>query len=260
MKAINVAALQSDLHWQSPEANRSHFAAQISRLDHVDLIVLPEMFTTGFSMASKDIAEPNDGPTVSWMKTQANATGAAITGSVAVNDGGHYYNRMYWVEPNGRVTHYDKRHLFRMANEHHHYSPGSQRVIVPWQGLRFCLQVCYDLRFPVFSRNRSDYDVLIYVANWPAARAHAWKSLLPARAIENQCFVIGVNRIGQDGNGHDYSGNSVILDYMGKTLESAPENVSKTLSSSLDISALNEFKENFPAELDADGFALSVTR
>lgn len=256
MKAINVAALQSDLHWQSPEANRSHFAAQISQLAQVDLIVLPEMFTTGFSMASTDIAEPNDGPTLSWMKTQARTTRAAITGSVAINDGGDYYNRMYWVEPDGRVTQYDKRHLFRMAGEHQHYSPGSQRVIVPWRGLRFCLQVCYDLRFPVFSRNRNDYDALIYIANWPAARAHAWKSLLPARAIENQCFVIGVNRVGKDGNGHDYSGDSVILDYKGNPIAAANTDSSQCIEATLDPADQEVFKEHFPSKLDADEFVI----
>lgn len=257
MSTVTVCALQAPLHWQAPDANRHYFTEQMASLQAVDLVVLPEMFTTGFSMASAAIAEASDGPTLSWMREQAARLNAAVTGSVAVKDGNGFFNRLFWVEPDGSTTHYDKRHLFRMASEHHHYQAGHHRVIVPWRGLRFCLQVCYDLRFPVFSRNRGDYDVLIYVANWPAARAHAWRSLLPARAIENQSYVIGVNRVGQDGNGHDYSGESIILDYLGQPLQTAPANSATTLYCALDGIKLDAFRESFPAGLDADEFYLS---
>lgn len=256
MSVINVAALQTALQWQDPLANRQQLEAQMRQLDAVDLIVLPEMFTTGFSMASEEIAETAMGPSVQWMQQQAKQYGAAITGSIAVKDQGKYYNRMYWVEPDGSVQHYDKRHLFRMAGEHNHYSPGQPRVIIPWRGLRFCLQVCYDLRFPVFARNRGDYDALIYIANWPAARSHAWKTLLPARAVENLSFVIGVNRIGEDGNGHQYSGDSAIIDFKGEILASEEPFRPAALSAKLDMAALAAFREKFPASLDADRFVL----
>lgn len=254
MSTVTVSAIQAPLTWQDPDANHRYFANQMASLFNVDVVVLPEMFSTGFSMASDTIAEASNGPTLAWMKSQAARLDAAVTGSVAVRDGNHYFNRMFWVEPDGSVSYYDKRHLFRMAAEHHHYHAGQERVIVPWRGLRFCLQVCYDLRFPVFSRNRGDYDVLIYVANWPAARAHAWRSLLPARAIENQCYTIGLNRVGQDGNGHDYSGDSVVLNYLGQPLQSAPANAAVTLQCELDCAKLTAFRESFPAALDADDF------
>lgn len=258
MSTLTVVALQTELKWQDAEANRRHFESQMTALKDVDLVVLPEMFNNGFSMSSQRIAELVNGPTLAWMQTQAKRLDAAVTGSIAVQDNGHFYNRMYWVTPDGHVQHYDKRHLFRMAGEDKRYSPGKQRVVVTWRGLRFCLQVCYDLRFPVFSRQRGDYDVLIYVANWPGARAHAWKTLLPARAVENQCFVVGVNRVGKDGNDHDYSGDSVIYDFLGQPLASAEPGEPKALRAELDGEALRKFRETFPAGLDADGFVLDM--
>ncbi len=255
---MKVFALQSPLYWQEPEKNRDYFASLISDCRDADVIVLPEMFTTGFSMKPEQMAEPVSAEscaTLDWLRELSRENQCAITGSVAVKDGDAYYNRMYWVSSEGE-THYDKRHLFRMAGEHEHYSPGNKRCIVAFRGLRFCLQVCYDLRFPVFSRNRDDYDVLIYVANWPEPRRHAWSSLLVARAIENLSFVIGVNRVGEDGNGIPYSGDSAIIDFKGQPLAHAREHQPEVLQAELDKAALEAFREKFPAMLDADRFEL----
>lgn len=258
MSAVNVSLLQTSLHWQDSEANLAHFSQLLAKLAPTDLIVLPEMFTTGFSMQSAEIAEAEPGSGLSWLTVQAKALNSAITGSLAVRTAsGGLVNRLYFVTPDGAVSYYDKKHLFRMAGEHQAYQAGQQRVIVRWRGLRFCLQVCYDLRFPVFSRNRNDYDVLVYVANWPAARRHAWSSLLLARAIENQAFVLAVNRTGQDGNDIHYSGDSVVIDYQGQLLASLPKGEVGVLRASLDGGALAQYRQNFPAHLDADGFSLN---
>lgn len=254
---MKVAALQTHLHWQDREANLAHFSDMLDSIGEAELVVLPEMFTTGFSMAPEVIAEPADGPTLVWLREMARRHDIALTGSVAVRDGDHYYNRLYWVTPEAD-THYDKRHLFRMAGEHQHYHAGQERKIVDYRGLRFCLQVCYDLRFPVFCRNRGDYDALIFVANWPEPRRHAWSSLLVARAIENQAYVIGVNRVGEDGNGVAYSGDSVILDYLGQPLGDAQPGTPALISADLSRDALLTFREKFPTHLDADRFDLKT--
>ncbi|MCC5826265.1 amidohydrolase [Alkalimonas sp.] len=259
MSVVKVAVLQTELYWQDPEANRQQLAGQIAALGGQDLIVLPEMLTTGFSMDSAAVAEPAGGETLRWLKQQAASSGAAVCGSVAVKEQGQYYNRLYFVTPKGESFQYDKKHLFRMAGEHHAYQAGTERVVVPWRGLRFCLQICYDLRFPVFSRNRNDYDVLIYVANWPAPRRLAWRTLLAARAIENQAYVIGCNRIGSDGNGVDYSGDSLVIDYLGQPLADGVERAT-VLQAELDGAALQQFKDKFPAYLDADTFEFTTTR
>lgn len=257
MSAVKVSLLQTTLYWQDSEANLAHFSALLAKLEPVDLVVLPEMFSSGFSMQSAEIAEQEPGPGLTWLTEQAKALNAAITGSLAVKTTtGDYVNRLYFVSPDGAVSFYDKKHLFRMAGEQHAYQAGRERVIVRWRGLRFCLQVCYDLRFPVFSRNQNDYDVLIYVANWPAARRHAWSSLLLARAIENQAFVIAVNRVGQDGNDIHYSGDSVVVDYQGQLLASLPKSEAGVLTATLDGTALAQYRQAFPAHLDADHFRL----
>ncbi|WP_372625708.1 amidohydrolase [Arsukibacterium sp.] len=257
MSVVNVSLLQTELHWQDSAANLAQFSALLAKLPATDLVVLPEMFTSGFSMQSAEIAEAESGPGRDWLIAQAKQLNAAITGSVAVrNATGGYVNRMYFVTPDGAVSYYDKKHLFRMAGEHQAYQAGRERVIVRWRGLRFCLQVCYDLRFPVFSRNQNDYDVLIYVANWPAARRHAWNSLLVARAIENQAFVLGVNRIGRDGNDIHYSGDSVVIDYQGQLLASLPKSEAGVINTTLNASALAQYRQAFPAHLDADAFTL----
>jgi len=222
-------------------------------------VVLPEMFTTGFTMNSTQFAEPGDGPTRAWLLDQAGALDAAVGGSVAVVDDGRYYNRFMLALPGGPTYWYDKRHLFRMAGEHRHYESGSHALIIEWRGLRICPLVCYDLRFPVWSRRRPglDYDLLLYVANWPAARADAWRQLLRARAIENQAYVIGVNRVGADGNGVPHEGGSAAIDFLGRALAEAGDGPA-VLNVQLPLEPLRRFREKFPAHLDADLFTLEL--
>ncbi|HQR23957.1 MAG TPA: amidohydrolase [Steroidobacteraceae bacterium] len=254
---LRVTLVQADLAWRDPEANRHRLAAHFRGLaGHTDLVVLPEMFSTGFSMDAAALAEPMDGPTVGWMREEAAAVGCVITGSLIVRDGDRHVNRLVWARPDGSLEHYDKRHLFRMAGEHEHYRPGDRRIVVNVKGWKVCPLVCYDLRFPVWSRNRGDYDLLLYVANWPARRAHAWSALLRARAIENLCYVAGVNRIGRDGNGVAYAGDSVVLDFLGQPVssEGAGDRVETAV---LDLQSLRAWRESFPAHLDADGFELT---
>lgn len=254
---LRVTLIQAALAWQDPAANRAVFASHFRGLvGHTDLIVLPEMFTTGFSMEAERLAETMDGPTVEWMREEAAALGCAITGSLIVRDGGRHYNRMVWVAPDGGLQHYDKRHLFRMAGEQEHYAAGERRITVEYKGWRICPLVCYDLRFPVWSRNRGDYDLLLYVANWPARRSLAWKTLLRARAIENVAYVVGVNRIGSDGNGASYSGDSVAVDFLGQPL-AGDRGGDFAETAVLDRDLLQSWRESFPVHLDADEFTLA---
>lgn len=214
---MKITLIQTSLVWEQANANRLNFTEKINSLNEpTDLIVLPEMFSTGFTMAPQEAAETMDGETVAWMKKMAAAKGCAITGSVIINEDSKYYNRLLFVLPNGEVKTYDKRHLFTLAGEDKAYTAGSKRLIVEYKGWKICLLVCYDLRFPVFARNTEEYDLLVYVANWPEVRVTAWDTLLKARAIENMCYVAGVNRTGQDNNGHDYPGHSQVLDYVGE--------------------------------------------
>lgn len=253
---LRVTVIQSALAWQDPAANRHRMATHFRGLvGHTDLVVLPEMFSTGFTMDADAMAETMDGPTVGWMREEAAALGCVITGSLIVREDGRHFNRLVWARPDGTLAHYDKRHLFRMAQEQHHYAAGERRLVVELKGWRICPLVCYDLRFPVWSRNRGDYDLLVYVANWPARRAHAWSSLLRARAIENLSYVVGVNRIGTDGNGASYAGDSVVLDCLGRSLssEGGGDRVETTV---LDLESLRTWRESFPAHLDADAFEL----
>lgn len=256
---LRVSLVQASPHWHDPEANRAHFATQLAGLaGRTDLVVLPEMFTTGFTMDAQQLAEPADGPTVAWLRTQAGRLDAAVAGSLIVrDDDGQYHNRLLFAEPAGGLHGYDKRHLFRMGGEHRAFAAGAATQVVSWRGFRIGLMVCYDLRFPVWSRRRADfdYDVLLYVANWPKVRAYAWSQLLRARAIENQAFVIAVNRVGHDGHGVPHQGDSVALDFLGRPLlELGAE--PKTATVSLELRPLNEFREKFPAQLDADRFAI----
>ena len=257
---LRVTLVQQTLAWHDPVANRTHLDALLAPLaKNTDLIVLPEMFTTGFSMEVEQLAEPVNGPTSQWLAAKALALNAAITGSLITKDGEHYYNRMLWAAPDAPVRHYDKRHLFRMANEHHHFTPGGEPMVAEWRGFRICPLVCYDLRFPVYSRRRPEleYDVLLYIASWPGVRRKAWQALLKARAIENLAFVVGVNRIGRDGNDITYSGDSIVHDYLGDCLaELGGESAVTTVE--IDGNALQAFRERFPAHLDADRFTLSV--
>lgn len=245
--------MQSMLHWEDGQANRERFSELLEgSAGTIDLVVLPEMFTTGFSMRSRELAEGMDGPTVTWMRGQARRLDAALYGSAIITEGGRCFNRGLFVEPDGKVTTYDKRHLFRFANETDHYSPGTERVVVEWRGWRLLLQICFDLRFPVFARNRGDYDAILYVANWPEARRHAWSRLLVARAIENQCYVVGVNRVGMDGKGIHYTGDSAIIDPKGEVEAGSP--VHGMASGRLARAPLEEFRKQFPVALEADDF------
>ncbi|MFN9325647.1 MAG: amidohydrolase [Flavobacteriales bacterium] len=258
MQDLRVTLVQSHLHWEDAAENRALFATRFKGLKGAtDLVVLPEMFTTGFSMRSAELAEGMDGRTVQWMREQALAMDAALYGSVIMEDGGRCYNRGLFVTPDGSVTTYDKRHLFRFAKETDHFTPGGSRVIVEWRGWRILLQICFDLRFPVFARNRGDYDAVLYVANWPEVRRYPWSQLLIARAIENQCAVVGLNRVGQDGNGHLYSGDSAVIDPRGAVTAMDP-GADGMLTSTLDRKALEDFRSVFPVGMEADRFDLHL--
>ncbi len=260
MSGLRVSLVQQPLLWQDPAGNRAHFERLLAPLaGKTDLVVLPETFTTGFSMEVEKIGEPAGGESVQWLRRQAAALDAAITGSVVTREDGRYYNRLSWVTPDQGVRHYDKRHLFRMAGEHEHFTPGRQAWSIPWRGLRVCPLVCYDLRFPVYSRRRADldYDLLLYVANWPAPRADVWRALLPARAIENQAYVVGVNRIGTDGVQTRYAGDSMAIDFRGRSLAQAHE-LPGVLTVELPPAPLHAFRGKFPAHLDADRFSLDL--
>jgi omega-amidase len=256
MQDITTTLIQCELAWEKPADNRRQIGEMIDALDHTtDLIVLPEMFSTGFSMNALANAEEPGGETEQWMRNLAEAHHCAITGSIAVKAGGGVYNRMLFATPES-VQHYDKRHLFRMAGEDKRYLSGDRRVIVNWRGWRISLQVCYDLRFPVFSRNREDFDLQLFVANWPAKRSYHWRQLLIARAIENQACVIGVNRIGSDANGLTYQGDSQVIAADGKILLDLTDQ-NTVAQTKLSGSALLQYREAFPCHLDADHFTLT---
>lgn len=252
-----TAILQIDLSWEDPTTNRSHFQQKIEQLSpEVDLIVLPEMFPTGFSMNAAALAEPTEGPSLNWMRQMATQKDAAVTGSVIVEDEGKYYNRLFFVYPDGSFKKYDKRHTFTLAGEHEVYDSGIERLVLEYKGWRICPLVCYDLRFPVWARNTEDYDLLLYVANWPAVRIFAWDTLLKARAIENLCYCIGVNRIGNDGNGHPYVGHSAVYDCLGK-LVSTPDYEKKFVEEiELDKSHIEETRGKLKFLQDRDAFTL----
>ncbi|HKZ72805.1 MAG TPA: amidohydrolase [Steroidobacteraceae bacterium] len=257
---LRVTLVQQALEWEDAQANRSCFERLLAPLaGQTDLVVLPEMFTTGFSMDAERLAEPAGGPTSQWLTAMARRLDAAVTGSVITRDGGQHFNRLHWAQPDGLLEHYDKRHLFRMAREHEHYTAGREARVLGWRGFRVCPLVCYDLRFPVFSRRAGalDYDLLLYVANWPAVRVDAWSTLLKARAMENQAYVAGVNRIGPDGQGTPHTGQSAALNFLGRPLAELGSSPG-VLTAELDLAALREFRERFPAHLDADRFTLQA--
>jgi omega-amidase len=259
MQDLRVSLVQSMLHWEDAAANRSMFGGKLAALKgSTDLIVFPEMFTSGFSMRSEELAEDMSGPTLAWMREQAKTLDAALYGSVIIAEGGKHYNRGLFVTPDGGVSVYDKRHLFRMANETDHYHPGGKRIIVPWRGWRMLLQICFDLRFPVFARNREDYDAILYVANWPQARRYAWSQLLIARAIENQCYVAATNRVGMDGKGNHYNGGSVLIDPRGEVISQFEEGQDGVRTTTLAFTGLQDFREKFPVAKEADDFDLRL--
>ncbi len=260
---MNITLVQTDLHWQDPVANRAMLEEKLFTLpEPTDLIVLPEMFTTGFTMDAHAVAEPMNLTTFKWLKQMAEQTNAVVTGSYVVQESGTFYNRLIWMEPDGQFAQYDKRHLFRMAGEDKTYSAGTSRLVREWRGWRICPLVCYDLRFPVWSRNKQiapnqlDYDLLLYVANWPAVRQAPWDTLLQARAIENLSYVAGVNRVGEDGNrdvgpGNPHRGGSALIDFKGEVLfrQYDTETVHQQ---TLSLGELQAFRAKFPAYLDAD--------
>ena len=264
MQDLRISLVQGATRWHDPAANRDYYAGLIAPLaGQTDLVILPETFTSGFSNDAIDRAEGMDGPTVAWIREQAATLNAAVTGSVQLRTDAGVFNRLLWATPDGELQYYDKRHLFRYAGEHKRYAAGRDRLTVEWKGWRINPQVCYDLRFPVFCRNRHDverpgqldFDLQIFVANWPSARAYPWKTLLRARAIENLCYVAAVNRVGTDGNQLDYSGDSAVIDFLGQPLvEMGPEE--GVISSVIFAEALAAHRERFPAMLDADKFEL----
>ena len=257
---MKLALVQTDLVWENPTANLANIEEQITALNQsVDLIVLPELFTSGFSMNPALVAEPMNLTTFKWMKLMAAQTGAVVTGSYAVKERGEFFNRLIWMQPNGTFDYYDKRHLFRMSGEDAAYSAGSRKIVQQIKGFKILPLICYDLRFPVWSRNCNlEYDLLLYVANWPAARRNIWRTLLAARAIENQSFAVGLNRIGIDGNGVAHSGDSTIVDYKGDVLYDAKATASVYVHE-LHRDELGVFRQLFPAYLDADDFTLAFS-
>ena len=248
---MRITILQRDIEWAAPEVNRQRADEAIARNPHSDLYVLPEMFSTGFCTCPEGIAESADSATLQWMKQTAARTNAAIAGSVAVKDGDKYYNRFYFVTPDGEVTYYDKKHLFTYGGEHLRFTAGEERKVVEFRGVRFLLEVCYDLRFPIWSRNRGDYDMILYVASWPTPRVEAWSALLVSRAIENQCYVAGVNRVGVDPS-CEYCGGSVIIDPYGKSIASCARGEECEATAEIDMEALEAFRQKFPVLSDAD--------
>ena len=253
--AMKVVILQQDIAWADPAENVRRAEAAIDCRPGADLYVLPEMFATGFATHPEGVAEPADSETLRWMVRKAAACRAAVAGSLAVEDDGRYYNRLCFVHPDGRVETYDKRHLFTYSGEDRHYTRGTRRVVVNFRGVRILLQVCYDLRFPVWSRNRGDYDVALYVASWPVGRISAWSALLRARAIENQCYVVGVNRVGRDPVA-DYSGASVVIDPYGRTIAACEDHHVSAAEAELDLERLAAFRQKFPVLGDGDAFSL----
>lgn len=270
MSHLSFTLIQTNLHWEDKAANLHMLEQKIKAVPHAkQIVVLPEMFSTGFSMKPELLAEEMNGPTVAWMKRVAAEHKIVLTGSVIIsqaapsghtNDDKEYFNRLIWMLPNGQYAYYDKRHLFAFAGEHEHYTAGTKRLIASVNGWKINLQVCYDLRFPVWARQQTndtpEYDVLIYVANWPERRQHAWRTLLQARAIENQCYVIGVNRVGEDGNGIYHSGNSMVIDAMGEVLykKEHEEDIHNIV---LSKEKLEEVRHKLPFLKDGDDFHIT---
>ncbi len=252
---MNVKLFQQDIIWGDPEANRRKLDEVLAANAGADLYVFPEMFTTGFATMEGATVEESDGPVLEWMKEKARTLDAAIAGSVALKTGAKCANRLFFVTPEGDVTWYDKRHLFYYGGEGTRFEPGQKRTVVEFRGVRFLLLVCYDLRFPVWIRNRDDYDAILVVANWPDARALAWNTLLQARAIENQCYVLGCNRVGQD-PACNYTGYTKVINPYGEIVASVPNDTEGLASATLDLAFLKAYARNFPVLENADSFTL----
>lgn len=263
MSTITLSLIQSALYWENKEQNLAMFREKIEGIrERTEVIILPEMFSTGFSMKPESLAETMEGPTVQWMKQLSASRRAIITGSLIIEEEGNYFNRLVWMQPDGKSGYYDKRHLFAYAGEHEYYTPGNRRLIASVKGWKVNLQVCYDLRFPVWARHNfaategaPEYDLLIFVANWPERRNHAWKTLLQARAIENQCFVAAVNRVGNDGNDIYHSGDSMVVNPMGEVL--FHQEHSETIHTiTLHKNDVDEVRNKLPFWKDGDPFMI----
>lgn len=267
MSAITITTIQTNLVWEEKATNLRLLEQKIKSIeDKTELVILPEMFSTGFSMKPEQLAETMDGETVAWMKRVSRENGIILTGSLMIEEEGKFYNRLIWMLPNGQYGQYDKRHLFAFGEEDKHYTQGNKRLIASAKGWKFNLQVCYDLRFPVWARQTPlssgkgtaaevEYDVLVYVANWPERRIHAWKTLLCARAIENQCYVIGVNRTGTDANNYYYNGSSLVISPMGEVLYHMAD-VEDVFTITLEKEILEEVRNKFPFLNDGDHFKI----
>ena len=256
MNSLKTLLVQARIRWKDPAENRAHLQSLVEQsAEDFDLVVFPETFTTGF-LGDSDLPEEDmDGPSVKWMRAIAAGNDIAVAGSIVIMENGQRYNRLVFVTPEGRVEQYDKRHLFAFGGENKRYTAGESRVVVSYRGWRICLQICYDLRFPAWCRNRNDYDLMLLVANWPARRVHHWLSLLEARAIENQAWVIGLNRVGKDGNGLQYPGRSVVFDPLGATTTDLGDQECTQIVT-LDLDLLSQVRTDFPFQNDADSFEI----
>ena len=255
---LHIVGIQANLVWENPKENLTYFEEKIKDLSkETDLVVLPEMFTTGFTMHPENVAETMDGNTVSWMKRMASKRQIAITGTLVIEDDKKYYNRLVFVHPSGEIETYNKRHSFTLTGEDKVYTSGNKKLIVDYKGWRICPLICYDLRFPAWSRNTENYDLLIYMANWPVKRIKAWDMLLKARAIENMSYTIGVNRTGKDANEYDYSGNSLIVDYLGEELSKLNKNEAGIIMATLAKTDQDKIRENLGFLNDKDSFTIN---
>jgi predicted amidohydrolase len=256
---LNVIGIQADLVWENSDQNIIFFEEKIKQLPkETDLVVLPEMFTTGFTMHPAKVAESMNGTSITWMKNMASQHQIAITGSLVIEEKNLFYNRLVFVHPSGKIETYNKRHSFTLAGEDKVYTSGNKKLIVHYKGWKICPLICYDLRFPVWARNTENYDLLIYMANWPVKRIKAWETLLKSRAIENMSYVIGVNRTGQDANGYTYSGNSLLIDFLGNELSSLPKNEIGIICAKLDKNAQTETRRKLGFLNDKDAFYIDL--
>lgn len=258
MQDLTITFVQAYLHWEDVDANLEAFTEKLNALPPSDLVVLPEMFSTGFSMNAVKLAEKMDGKSMAWMAMQAQRLNTVVTGSLILQEGAHYFNRLIWMQPDGKYQIYDKRHLFGMAGEHLTYTAGTTKLIATLKGWRICPLVCYDLRFPVWSRNMEDYDMLLYVANWPVTRSFHWKALLQARAIENQAYTLGVNRVGKDGNGYYYTGDSTLIGPAGEICDQTTD-VEAVVTRKLSASHLKYVRTKLPFLADQDSFEILIS-
>ena len=253
---MNILLLQTDIAWQQPEQNRARAKQLIDASPAADVIILPEMFTTGYCPQPKGVAEKANSETLAWLRAAAKEKNAAVCGSATVEENGKYYNRLYFVKPDGTFTAYNKRHLFSYAGEQKEYTSGTERVVAEYSGVRILLQICYDLRFPVFARNKGDYDMIVYAACWASPRIEAWNTLLRARAIENQCYVAGVNRTGSEPTG-EYCGGTALINHLGQTVAAAEFGKEQAVLGAVDMQALAAFRKKFPVLNDADKFEVA---